>query len=141
MAEILYDVKTICAAYHAQPDYVISRVEQVRTMVWGEHKVPLRLFRVRIERYIFSFLIELQVRGGYEALDQRGLAVKLVRKLLRLNHGFSVNPSGLRKSLVQRQGRRAGLRSRLIRQLQELPLGCGIKRLERNVGSGCCDGS
>jgi len=69
MAEILYDVKTICAAHHAQPDYVISRVEQVRTMVWGEHKVPLRLFRVRIEGYIFPFLIELQVCSGYEALD------------------------------------------------------------------------
>src|SRR5258708_15527911 len=43
MAEILYDVKTICAAYHAQPDYVIRPVEQVRTMVWGEHTVPPRL--------------------------------------------------------------------------------------------------
>ncbi len=61
MAEILYDVKTVRAAYHTQPDYVVSRVEQVRTMVWGEHQVPLRLFRVKIERYIFPFLIELQL--------------------------------------------------------------------------------
>ncbi len=101
MAEILYDVKTICAAQHAQPDYVVSRVEQVRTMVWGEHQVPLRLFRVKIERYIFPFLIELQLRGGCEAFDQRRFTIKLVRKLLRFNHDLSVNPSSLRKSLVE----------------------------------------
>src|ERR1700730_15283169 len=60
MAEILYDVETIRASHHPQPDHVISRVKQVRTMVWGEHQVPLRLFRVKIERYVFSLLIELQ---------------------------------------------------------------------------------
>jgi hypothetical protein len=70
-------------------------------MGWGEHKVPLRLFRVKIECYIFPFLIELQMRTGCEALDQRKFTIKLVRKLLRLKHGLSVSSGGLRKSLVE----------------------------------------
>ena len=67
-----------------------------------------------VERDVFSLLFELELRRGREALGQGGLAVELVRKLPRFEHGLRVNAGGLRKSCIERERRRSGLAARLV---------------------------
>ena len=68
MAEVLHNVQPVSATDHAQPDYVISRVEQVRAMRGGKHQMLLRLGGIEIERNIFAFLIELRAGRRRQAL-------------------------------------------------------------------------
>ena len=67
-----------------------------------------------IERDVFSLLLQLKLRCPREALRERGLAVELMRKPARLQHGLRVNASGLRKSRIHREGRRSSLLARLV---------------------------
>ena len=60
---------------------------------------------------------------GRQALRQGGLAFKLMGKLPRRKHRFGVRAGRSAKAGIERQTRRAGLRSRLIRQVQKLSFG------------------
>ena len=126
MAEVLHDIQPVSAADHAQPDHVISRVEQVRAMRRGQHEMFMSMRGVEVERDVLAFLIELHMGRGRQALGQGGLAVKLMRKLPRRKHRFGVRAGRLAQSAIERQTRRAGLRSGLIRQVQQLV----VRRLE-----------
>ena len=94
-------------------------------------------FGVEIEGNILAFLIELGVSYACEALGQRGLTNKLVRKLPRRKHRFGVDPSRLAKANIKRQWRRAGLRSGMVRKFEEYPLGLSVVVAEWNVRRGC----
>ena len=57
---------------------------------------------VVVERNVFSFLIELEIRRGGETLGEGGLAVKLVRKLASCEHGLGMDTGRLRKAGIDR---------------------------------------
>ena len=94
MAEILHDVEPVSAADHAQPDHVVSRVEQVGAMRRGKHQMLLGVRGVEIERDILAFLIELRASCSCQALRQRGLTFELMRKLTRRKHCLRVSACG-----------------------------------------------
>ena len=102
MAEVLHNVQPVSAADHAQPDHVISRVEQVRAMRRRKHQMLLRLGGIEIERNVFAFLIELRAGCGRQTLRQGGLTVKLVRKLPRRKHRFRVRAGSLAQASIER---------------------------------------
>jgi len=95
------------------------------------------IFSVEIERDILAFLIQLGSRRRRQALRQGGLTNKLVRKLPRSEHRFSVGSRCLAKASVECQRRRASPRSSLICQVEKYPLGVKIVVAERNIRSGC----
>jgi len=57
---------------------------------------------VVVERNVFSLLIELEVGRGRETLGEGGLAIKLVRKLPRGEHGLGMGTGRLRKAGIER---------------------------------------
>ena len=83
----------------------------------------MSFFGVEIECDILAFLIELRIGRGRQALRKGGLTVELVRKLTRREHRLGVRACRPAKSGIERQMRSTGLRSRLIRQIQELLFG------------------
>src|ERR1019366_7548670 len=68
-----------------------------------------------VERNVFCLLFKLELSGGGQTLGEGGLAVKLMRKSPRFQHGLRVNAGRLRKSCVHRERRRSGLLARLTR--------------------------
>src|ERR1700727_2956143 len=89
---------------------------------------------VIVERHILSGFIKLEIGGGCQALNQGGLTVKLMRELLRVEHGLRVDAGRLRKARIQRQRRRTCLSARLGRELEQLLLGLDLIGVESNVG-------
>ena len=69
---------------------------------------------VIVDRNVFSLLFKLELRGRSETLRQRGLAIKLMRKSPRFQHGLRVHAGRLRKSGIHRERLRSGLPARLI---------------------------
>ena len=67
VAEILHNIQPVSAAHHAQPDNVISRVEQVGSMRRRQHQMFVPAFGVEIERDVFAFLIQLCTSRGRQA--------------------------------------------------------------------------
>lgn len=92
--------------------------------------------RVEIKSNVFAFLIELKAGRARQTLWKGGLTGELVRKLPRRKHRFGVDASCLRKSIIERERRCVGLRSRLIRQVKQYLFGGGIVVAEWNVSSG-----
>ena len=92
---------------------------------------------VEIECDILAFLIELRSGRGRQALRKGGLTVELVRKLTRREHRLGVRACRPAKSGIERQMRSTGLRSRLIRQIQQLLFGLYIVVAERNIRGTC----
>src|SRR5579871_2573821 len=103
MGEVLHDVEAVSATNHAQPNHVVGRVEQVRAMRWGEHKVLVTVLGVIIESDVFSFLIEQEMSRGREALGQGGLTVKLMRELLGIEHDLGMGAGGFGETGVEGQ--------------------------------------
>jgi len=58
-----------------------------------------------------------------------------MRKLPRRKHRFRMDASGLRESVIECERRCAGLRSGLIRQIEQYLFSCGVVIAEWNVGS------
>ena len=114
MAEILHDVQPVSATNHAQPDHVVGRVEQVRAVRRGKHEMLMSVLGVRVERNVFSLLIELEMSGRRQPLRELGLAVELMRQSPRCQHGPRVNSCSLRKFCIQGKGRRSRLPARLV---------------------------
>ncbi len=90
---------------------------------------------IEIESDVLTFLIELKARRARQTLRERELIRELMRKLSSRKHRFRVNASCLRKSVIEREGRCAGLRSGLIRQIEQHLFSGGIVVAEWNVGS------
>jgi hypothetical protein len=89
---------------------------------------------VIIERNVLAFLLELEICCGCETLGQSGLAIELMRKATRFEHGLCVNAGGLRKACIHDERRRSGLPARLIRQDQQLLFDLKVIGFEGDVG-------
>jgi hypothetical protein len=98
------------------------------------------LFGIEIERDIFTFLIEWDVGCVSQALWQGWLAIKLVRKLPRREHGLGMSAGSLAKSGIECERPGAGLRSRLVRQVQKHMFRLRIVVRKRNVRGWVGDG-
>lgn len=88
-----------------------------------------------IERYVFSFLVEQEITGRRKALGEGRFAAKLMRKLIRFEHCLRVNPSGLRKSAIELEGRGSGVVSRLICEYKKLFFDGKLGIAKWNVGA------
>ena len=137
MAEIFHHVQPVSATDDTQPDDVVSRVKQVFAMGRGEHQMSLRLGSVEVQRNVFRFLFKLRARCGRQTPREGGLIDKLMRKLLRRKHRFRVRASSTAQSGIKDERRRAGLRSRLICQIQKLPFRFEIVVEDGDVGRTC----
>src|SRR5450755_3698632 len=80
----------------------------------------MSMLGVVVERNIFPLLLKLELSGRCETLEEGGLAVKLMREAPRLKHGLGMNAGSLRKSSIDRQGRRSRLLARLVGERQQL---------------------
>src|ERR1035437_3463652 len=87
-----------------------------------------------VERNVFCLLFKLELSGGGQTLGEGGLAVKLMRKSPRFQHGLRVNAGRLRKSCVHRERRRSGLLARLVGYYKQLLFSLKII-VKWNVGS------
>ena len=91
---------------------------------------------VIVERNVFPFLLKLELGGRRQPLRQGGLAVQLMRKPLRSQHGLGMNAGRLRKSCIPREWRCPGLLTRLIGEYQELLFRLNIKPCSGSLSSG-----
>ena len=91
---------------------------------------------VEIESDVLAFLIELKAGRARQTLWKGELVRKLMRKLPSRKHRFRVDASGLRESVIEREWRCAGVRSGLIRQIEQHLFSGGVVIAEWNVRSG-----
>src|SRR5215470_256554 len=89
-----------------------------------------------VERNIFPGLIELQGAGGSEAANEGRFSGELVRELARLEHCLSVSARGSRQSGIELETWRSHTLPRLIRHVEQIPLGLKFVFVKRDVGSG-----
>ena len=88
---------------------------------------------VVVERNIFCLLCQLELSGRSQTLGQGGLAVQLMRKSLRFQHGLSMIAGRLRQSGIELQRRRARMLTRLVGEYEQLLFGLKIIRFGGNV--------
>jgi len=136
VAEIFDDIKPFSAPHDSHPDYVVIRIEQVRPVRRRKHQMFVAMLGIVVVGNILSLLIELEFGRVRQTLWQRRLAVKLMRKLLRLDHRLGVNAGGLRESGIQREGLRSHFLARLIRHRKEGLLRLRVCFSEWDVGRG-----
>lgn len=117
MGEIFHDKETISAPDHAQPDCVVSRVEQVRAMGRGEHEMFVTALGAVIERNVFSSLVELEACSPREPLHQRRLTGELVRKLIGFEHGLGMSAGSGGQARVEDEPGGSSSLSRLVSEL------------------------
>src|SRR5438876_10093773 len=80
----------------------------------------------RSSRDIFATTLQMQISTRSQALCQRRLSWKLMRKLLSFCNSSRVLACGFCQALIRAQRRQPGLNPRLVCQLQELPFGSRI---------------
>ena len=126
VSEVLGHVEQRAAADHAEPGHVVACVEQVGAVRRRMHQAVLRLGDAAGECHVFSFLIELGLRVGREAVSEARFSGKLMRKFSLRRHGSTMLSRGSDESVVQLQGREAGFGPFAVRHIQEPAFRLGV---------------